>query len=1418
MIAHLRFGIVVLIALALVVAGCVQEKPAKPAAAAGPATQADDPIPLSPAEIEGLLGPIREKTEKEQWDGLKRLVGNLANEPGRAQALLIAALEDAKTTTAAIDVLERADLKIAAPAVLAALRSGNPRAKAHAALIMGFRVLSTSAEAKPAFRPAIPLLIDYLDAKDAALRNNATCALMDFGEEAYPASLTILNRPEDIGSTGFGKQIAEHSKAAMPTLLADLKSDNRWGRINACRVLAIVAPQHPEAIAPLADLLNDADGDVQMDAAFALGQFGAAAKSVQPKLLGMLQKSESFGRMASIAGVLGRIGVGAKDVDTLIELAKRLDPKDKDQENCFWSLERTAATVGLAAGPRMLGIVGDAKQPTHLRVWALVALEQIGPPASKAAVDDLIALLGHSDGLLNSEALRALGQLGPGAAKAVGPLIDLMPQESPVIDILGHRRSAIADVLAKIGPAALPKLIAGLGSDAKSVRIDCCVAIAKMGPTAGAAGPSLRGIIERPDDTETLEVAAGAARAVGVARANLLASLKKLAGERNDRLGIVAAQLAREIESAPVPTTAPAAPRPATQVQTQPEENAGGHPATRPADHVTPRSSAPDRAEAVKRLQSDEPAERVQGAEALGRIGGMDEVAPLIAALSDGDKAVRIAAAKALAEAGDYRIVKPLFDLIRSDSDPEVRHQANIALERLHDQRAVGPLLAEVKMAAGAGFFTRPTAIRLLGRYQDAEAADALAAIMTGDPDVALRSDAAKALGGMKDSRAADGLIAQLKSDVPGTRALAAQLLGMIGDRRAIEPLMDALNDPGEIVRGRAAEALAQFREPRAAAKLVVLLNDDRNCYEAIPTLTKLGPAAVPALTAFINDKKQTLHARIRAMRCLAAIKDKQSLDTFAALLDAENVELQCAAATALGQPEDERAIDPLIAVVKRPPTTNRDPELEADRKRHAESPGGSHSGPEPEFFKVDGVSVRLAAVQSLSEFHHRRALATIINLLTNEDRWVRLAAADTLPGVPMDRDLADPLLAALKGPDAEMQERAARILAWVPDAWARTVLKDAGKIAQGPTLAAILWVLAYRQPSVAVDGLAELARSKDPKIRAPAVVLMGKLKYPQWADALLAALKDEDATVRGSAAAALGEIGDRRAVEPLLAMLAADHAVFGQVAYSLGKLRDARAIDPLLAAVRSDDAEIRHPAMSALGEGGFDDPRIVPMLIAAVTKDSSTWVRTDAIRLLTAKAGKDSRQATDALLKALDDPDVSVRSAAAEGLGELKDPRAVEPLLALLRRGAPGMEESLGVALGRLKDPRAVEPLIRVRHDPNRGGGERQVWALGEIGGNEAIGELIGIASSQTHWSDRVAAIKGLAKLKARSGMAALRETLSDDNVSVAGWSAVALAAMGVTDVQDNLKAAALTKWDDRLREAAAAALAGRLEAVKWD
>jgi hypothetical protein len=171
--------------------------------------------------------------------------------------------------------------------------------------------------------------------------------------------------------------------------------------------------------------------------------------------------------------------------------------------------------------------------------------------------------------------------------------------------------------------------------------------------------------------------------------------------------------------------------------------------------------------------------------------------------------------------------------------------------------------------------------------------------------------------------------------------------------------------------------------------------------------------------------------------------------------------------------------------------------------------------------------------------------------------------------------------------------------------------------------------------------------------------------------------------------------------------------AIFGaaldgneQALRMLGTIDDRRAVPVLLEAARHPNADVRGAALSSLGWAADDRG-----LQAAIHRldDDDDRVRRAAIECL-AELG--SPVAANALAKHLADPRDT--GATATALAWLKDPRAFDPLIAVLDRPYDSGNVYRGsiIAFGWLGDDRAVEPLAAVLERL----GDRCVAADGQI------------------------------------------------------------------------------------------------------
>ncbi|MHB9132660.1 MAG: HEAT repeat domain-containing protein [Armatimonadota bacterium] len=138
------------------------------------------------------------------------------------------------------------------------------------------------------------------------------------------------------------------------------------------------------------------------------------------------------------------------------------------------------------------------------------------------------------------------------------------------------------------------------------------------------------------------------------------------------------------------------------------------------------------------------------------------------------------------------------------------------------------------------------------------------------------------------------------------------------------------------------------------------------------------------------------------------------------------------------------------------------------------------------------------------------------------------------------------------------------------------------------------------------------LVQEPAPAVRVEAVYALQRSHRESAVTALIGALRDENAEVRGWAAQALGDSHDPAAVQPLTALLMDEHEVFSIESYS--------GIAPFA---------VCDLAARALGE--LRDPRALPALFAALTRDHRSRLLNgnliDALTQITGQEGFDDRQ-----------------------------------------------------------------------------------------------------------------------------------------------------------------------------------------------
>lgn len=218
--------------------------------------------------------------------------------------------------------------------------------------------------------------------------------------------------------------------------------------------------------------------------------------------------------------------------------------------------------------------------------------------------------------------------------------------------------------------------------------------------------------------------------------------------------------------------------------------------------------------------------------------------------------------------------------------------------------------------------------------------------------------------------------------------------------------------------------------------------------------------------------------------------------------------------------------------------------------------------------------------------------------------------------------------------------------------------------------------------------------------------------------------LHSSSAEAREQSAWTLGQVGDQRSVEPLLALTGdPDAGVREMVAWALGRVGDERTVEPLLGLLEDPSTSVRAKAAWALGLRG--DARAVSGLRAAAV-DPADDVREQAVWALCLVANESE---TGSFERALEDSSPEVRRRGAWALGLLGGGDSLPALKQSLSDSSPLVREQAVWALGTIADSRATEILeSTARDDSSERVRDRASWALARVrGGAEPEGEATG-------------------------------------------------------------------------------------------
>ena len=349
-----------------------------------------------------------------------------------------------------------------------------------------------------------------------------------------------------------------------------------------------------------------------------------------------------------------------------------------------------------------------------------------------------------------------------------------------------------------------------------------------------------------------------------------------------------------------------------------------------------------------------------------------------------------------------------------------------------------------------------------------------------------------------------------------------------------------ALKDEDWALREEAATLLGEFRDPRAVGPLVEALHDeDRAVREAATTaLRKIGPPAAPALIVALQDPNGNVQEA--AVAILKDVAPPEAVEPLIGCLTSKNWIVRMHAAKALGNLGDERPVRQLIPLL------------------------------------MDSVkAVRVDATDALAQIG-RPALATLLAAVRHEEWVLRLHACEALGKIGAEEAVVPLCEVMLHDRDMAVRQDAAKALGSIGHPAAFEALEKA---------VTDLSVRPY-----AVDALGKL---KDPRAIPILIDVVAGNNRPANARRVpvcgdeSGALDVEEMEVQIFAVGGLAEIGDDRAIQPLIRALK-DTRLRAAAASALSKM-GLRIAAPLLAAMKTEtDSNILSHARGILSAVGW--------------------------------------------------------------------------------------------------------------------------------------------------------------------------------------------------------------------------------------
>ncbi len=360
----------------------------------------------------------------------------------------------------------------------------------------------------PAAAPAVPELIqqiqaiepDQLNQMGVILDQGPLKALGRIGEPAVAPLSQLLSDPNPASRYQAALllgRMGQPAHASLASLAALMRREEAFLSVKLEAAVAVVQLGGDSAAARgvMTPLLKHPQASVRAQAVWALGRVGRVAEPAVPDLIRLLDDPVELVRSQAIL-TLESLGAAARPA--VPALGVRISDNDVNIRDTALRILRGLGPAAADALPDVLELIRDREDPAEklVRVQGAHVLAACGKVAAPAIPVLVEAIQNGNNPLeVRTAFVKALKAMGPAAKAGIARLAELLASERDV-----GLRIAILDAVGELRvdqPNVIQAIIQRLDQDRSSaVRVAATTSLARLGPPAKAAIPSLQKVLE----------------------------------------------------------------------------------------------------------------------------------------------------------------------------------------------------------------------------------------------------------------------------------------------------------------------------------------------------------------------------------------------------------------------------------------------------------------------------------------------------------------------------------------------------------------------------------------------------------------------------------------------------------------------------------------------------------------------------------------------------------------------------------------------------------------------------------------------------------------------------------------------------------------------------------------------------------